>query len=290
MGKIRVFTDSSSDIPKHVAEELQIDVVPLRIHMGEQTYVDGVTISAEELYEKIRTSDEVPTTSQPSPLDFQQAYQKAIHEGVTEILSIHLSSALSGTYQSACLAKSMIVEEHGDENVSITVMDSKTGAYALGMIVIAAAKAVEQGKGLAECLQLIERCMQEQSIYFVVDTLEYLQKGGRIGKAAALVGTLLNITPILSVNKEGEVYVADKVRGKKKAFQRVFDLMQDAISAKEISVAILHADNETEAKQWLEKVQSLFTVKESIIHRLGPLIGVHVGPGSLACAILPVHD
>lgn len=212
MAKVQVITDSTADIPKDLVKELGISVVPLKVHLASESYLDGVNISSSEFYSRLKEIDQMPTTSQPSPSDFVEAYREAMENGSTEILSIHLSSAFSGTYQSATLAKSMVEGE-----INVTVLDSKTASYAIGTIVVAAAQAAQEGKSMDECVAVARRVMESKEVYFLVDTLDYLQKGGRIGKASAVVGSLLNIKPILSINNDGEVYAVEKVRGKNKA-------------------------------------------------------------------------
>jgi fatty acid kinase fatty acid binding subunit len=285
VSKVKIFTDSSADIPKELAKELEISIIPMKLHIDGETYLEGVTLTADTFYEKLRVAKHVPTTSQPSPNDFCEAYRKSVTESEnSEILSIHLSSALSGTYQSAVLAKSMLE----DEQISITVLDSKTATYALGMIVVAVARAAKEGKSLAECIDIAQYYMKNQRVFFVLDTLEYLQKGGRVGKASAMLGSLLNITPILSLNKQGEVHGVDKVRGKSRAVDRVFELVQQELPPGPVSVGILHGDNEEGAKKWLDRIQSIYDVKECVVTLAGPAIGTHAGPGLIACVLAPL--
>lgn len=284
MARVKVFTDSAADIPKELAEELDITVIPIKLHMDGETFIDGVTLHADEFYKRLPFASAFPTTSQPSPIDFSEAYEKAFgQEEDIEIFSIHLSSALSGTYQSAVLAKSMLEEEKSP----ITIMDSRSGTYGLGMVVVAAARAAKEGKSLSQCIEIAQYYIENQTLIFTVDTLEYIQKGGRIGKAAALVGTLLNITPILSL-ENGEVSNIDRVRGKSKVLQRVFELMQEKVPPGPVSVGILHGNNEVGANKWLEKTKEIYDVKECVISSLGPSIGAHAGPGALAAVLVPL--
>ncbi|MBA4494753.1 DegV family protein [Paenactinomyces guangxiensis] len=287
MANVKIFTDSTSDIPRELTEELNISVVPLKVHIDGESYLDRVTLSPSEFYQKMGVVQELPTTSQPSPLDFAEAYREAIQEGATEIFSIHLSSALSGTYQSAMLAKAMIEEENPD--VKIITFDSKTVTYAAGIIVVAVARAAKEGKSLEELVSLAEKVRRTEGLAALVDTLEYLQKGGRIGKAAALVGSLLNIKPIISLNDEGEVYPIDKARGKNKAVSRVFELLQEKVPAGPVSAAILHADRREQAEEWLERVKSIYDVKEGLIVEIGPIVGTHAGPGTIGCLVVPLE-
>ncbi|MDN4592436.1 DegV family protein [Polycladomyces subterraneus] len=283
MRKVKVITDSTADIPAELVQELEISVVPLKVHLQGQSYLDGVEIQPETFYQKLQEADELATTSQPSPIEFVEAYREAAKDGNVDILSIHLSSALSGTFQSALLAKSMVEEEF-----KVTVIDSKKASYPIGMIVVEAARAAKEGRSLDECVALVNRMIDEMGVYFMVDTLEYLQKGGRIGKASALVGSLLNIKPILSFNENGEVYPLDKVRGKSKAEARVIELVREKAGEKGLKkAAVCHANRPEEAEKWAERLRTEFAVEDVVITEVGPVVGTHVGPGTIAVVVLP---
>ena len=275
MTKVQVITDSTADIPKHLIEELGIVVVPLKVHLSGESYLDGVTISPSQFYERLKESDEMPTTSQPSPIDFVEAYREAAKDGNVDILSIHLSSAFSGTYQSALLARSMVEDEF-----KVTVVDSKKASYAIGMIVVEVARAAKEGKSLDECVAIANRLIEEEQVFFLVDTLEYLQKGGRIGKASAVVGSLLNIKPILSISPEGEVFPVDKVRGKAKAISRIFEMLKENLPEGAKDVAVLYTDNREEADKWADRLKETFRVDHVEYTEIGPVIGAHVGSGN----------
>lgn len=283
MSTIRIVTDSTADIPSHLCESLGIEVVPLKVHFGNETFEDGVTIQAEQFYEKLTAAHELPTTSQPSPADFMEVYKKLGAESGTEIISIHLSAALSGTYQSAVLAKSLL----GD-NENIHIVDSRSASYGIGSLVVAAAKAVASGKSVQDCLDIIQRIRQGTGLYFVVDTLEYLQKGGRIGKASAMVGSLLNIKPILSLDDEGVVISVDKVRGKKKAMASVVEKVKSSRPENgKFSLGVAHANSLETADQLAALLREQFQVEEIIYTSIGPVIGTHVGPGTAAVFLFP---
>lgn len=283
MGRVKVITDSTADIPAELVQELDIKVVPLKVHMGGTSYLDGVTIQPGEFYRKLSESSDLPTTSQPSPIDFVEVYREAAKEGDTDILSIHLSAALSGTYQSALLAKSMVESEF-----KVTVLDSKKASYAIGMIVVAVARAAKAGKSIDECVALANRMIEQEQVLFLVDTLDYLHKGGRIGKASALVGSLLNIKPILTLNEQGEVDPIDKVRGASKAEARVFELLREKVAAGgPVTAAVVHAERREKAEEWGAKLREQYEVKELTITDVGPVIGTHTGPGTLGVILCP---
>ncbi len=193
-----------------MAEAYGIEVVPLTLMFGEEAFRDNLDMTPEQFYERLPRSQQLPTTSQPSPVEYMNVYRRILerHPG-SPIISYHISSGLSGTYQSAVLAKSML-EEEGE---GITVVDSLSASYGFGFMVVHAARLSAEGKGPEEILEAVEHMRQSRKLYFLVDTLEYLQKGGRIGKASAILGTLLNIKPILSIDAEGIIYAVEKVRG-----------------------------------------------------------------------------
>lgn len=279
MGKVRIVTDSTADIPAAVREELGIEMVPLNIHFGSETFLDTVTLTSEQFYDKLQTSGVFPKTSQPSPAEFLAVYERLAAEPDVEIVSIHLASVLSGTYQSAVLGASML------ESAKVHVVDSRSASYGIGALVVAAAEAARAGQSVEQILQLIERQREHFYIYFLVDTLEYLQKGGRIGKASALLGSLLNIKPILSIDPEGEVAAVDKVRGHKKAMARIVELLERDIADRPIRLYIAHANNQEGADQLSEALAERFHVRAAAYIALGPVIGAHAGPGTIAAFV-----
>ncbi|MGZ0049880.1 DegV family protein [Brevibacillus gelatini] len=273
-----ILTDSASDIDASVRQSLGIVAVPLKVMFGAETYLDGVTISSTEFFDKLKESQALPTTSQPSPLEFAEAY-KAIcdqYGSDVQIIAILLSGALSGTYQSAMIAKSML-----DDKMDITVIDSRKASFVHGMICVEAAKAAQAGKSKEQILDEIDRYLDEVQVYFIVDTLEFLQKGGRIGRASAVIGSLLNIKPILTLDPAGYVTAFDKVRGTKKALNRVLEALQEYAQGQPVKAAILHSCAHEQAAELLERVKNEFQVTESHLVQIGPVIGTHTGPGLL---------
>lgn len=278
MAHIRIVTDSTSDIPEPLRKQYGIEIVPLKVHFGSETYYDAVTIQPAEFYEKLKASSALPTTSQPSPADYLNVYKKLADEKPgTEIISIHLSSAMSGTYQSAMLAKSLL----GDE-AAVTVIDSKSASYGIGLLVVEAARAAAAGKTVDEIVERIGSLRKEMRIYFLVGTLEFLQKGGRIGKAAALFGSLLNIKPILTIDDEGEVSSVDKVRGHKKAIARIIELIRADFGDRKLLMTVAHAGAPEAAAEFSEALQAHFDIAEMTYTDVGPVIGTHAGPGTVA--------
>lgn len=282
MGKVRIVTDSTSDIPESVRKEYGIEIVPLKVHFGTETFYDSITIQSDEFYNKLTSSPALPTTSQPSPVDFLDIYKTLTEDPETEVISIHLSSAMSGTYQSAVLAKSLL-----EDKPNLTIVDSKSASYGIGLLVVEAAKAAKEGKSKDEILELIGKLRRELRIYFLVGTLDYLQKGGRIGKAAAMFGSLLNIKPILTIDDEGEVNSIDKARGHKKAMARIVELMKADFGDKELHLTVAHSQCREAAEEFSRLLQENFNVAKLTYTDIGPVIGTYTGPGTVAAFAIP---
>ncbi|WP_199617858.1 DegV family protein [Paenibacillus alkalitolerans] len=283
MANVRIVVDSTADIPLEERRRLGIEMVPLKVHFGKETYLDSVTITSEQFFDKLAAAKDMPTTSQPSPADFLETYKKLLEEPDTAIISIHLSSAFSGTYQSAVLAKSLLGTE-----ADIRIVDSKSASLGFGLLAMAAAEAVQSGKDIDHCMRLIETLKANTRLYFLVDTLEYLHRNGRIGKASAVFGSLLNIKPILSIDNEGMIYPVDKVRGSKKAMNRIVELFQNDFSGKEVDVTIVHANAVPAGQQFEAVLREHFSVRNTSYYTLGPVIGTHVGPGTLGVFVTAV--
>lgn len=279
MARIHVVTDSGGDLPLEVRERLGIHVVPLTVQFGDEIYRDGVEISTSEFYTRLKADSLIPSTCQPSPADFVEIYEKIAEPGDT-IISIHLSSKMSGTYQSAVLASTMI-----DSAIQVKAIDSKAASMGIGLVAVAAIEAIQAEKNIDEILDDVQHAIDHLQVYFVVDTLEYLQKNGRIGLASALVGTLLNIKPILTLT-DAEVAPFEKIRGKTKALKRIRELSADFAKLypdRKLRVALSHADNYAEAQKLADELAKLLNLDgEVLIGEIGPTIGVHTGPGAVA--------
>lgn len=277
MSKIRIVTDSTADLPLEIIKQYNITVVPLRVNFGNESFLEGKDLSPKGFYEKLISNDDIlPFTSQPSPGDFAAVYNTLASNGVEEIISIHLSKELSGTYQSALLAKSML-----PDNIRINVIDSQLVSMGLGLIVLNIARAAYEGKNSEEIAKIISDLKNKINVFFVVDTLEYLQKGGRIGKASSLVGTLLSIKPILTINS-GEVHAYEKIRGKGKALDRIVDIALHKVGKEKVQCAIVHSNSLDTALRLHEKILTKLNCSEIFISDIGAVVGTHVGPGTLA--------
>ncbi|SHE60483.1 EDD domain protein, DegV family [Seinonella peptonophila] len=286
---VRILTDSTADIPQEIVNELGIWVVPLKVQIDGNRYLDGVDINTQEFYQKIEQIDHIATTSQPSPNDFMQSFEAMIEQGTKEILSIHVSSVLSGTYQSATLAAQMVQEKYKD--IKIKTLDSQSVTFAMGQMVINAARAAKEGKSTDECVQIANQTKKNLRVYAYVDTLEYLQKGGRIGKASKLIGSLLNIKPIISLNEEGTVIPIDRVRGRKKAARRIFSLLSDEFPPKSrVQIGILSGIRREEGEEWLRILKEQYQVEDHVITNFGPTVSSHLGPYATGVVIVLLED
>ncbi len=273
---VKIVTDSTSDLPSPVAEELGITVVPVYLRFGDKVYRDGVDISHDEFYQKLVTSPVHPSTSQPSPLDFANVYSK-LSEETDEVVSIHLSSKTSGTYESALRGRGMV-----GPGCRIEVIDSFLLSMALGLIVMAAARLARAGESLQAVMEEIRQAILQIRVLGVFDTLKYLLLGGRISRARALVGTLLNVKPLLTM-RDGELVQAGLARTRARGVERLFDFARNALNIQEL--AIVHSTTPDEASSLRKRLASI--VDEGRIHigRLGPALGVHGGPGTLLLAL-----
>lgn len=282
MNRIAIVTDSTSDLPKEIARKNAITVVPLRVNFQDKNYTEGVDITNEEFYEKLEESENLPTTSQPSPSDFFEQYEKLIKEGYDSIISIHISDKLSGTRQSALIGGS----ELGGKISNFTGIDSQQVGVAAGLISIIAAESAAQKKGYDQVLEDVNSAINNIQIYVLVDTLKYLEKGGRIGKARAIAGSLLSIKPILTM-VDGEIVDKEKVRTRKRGIIELIDLVKKYKEAKgSVRYVISHSMALEEAQKLEEGLFSELGVKSDFISEVGSVVGTHIGPGALFIAFL----
>jgi DegV family protein with EDD domain len=279
---LRIVTDSTSDLAEAIRSELGIEMVPLTVHFGPESFHDVVEMTIPDFWAKLQTSPHHPKTAQPSPGDFLKVYEPLVAEG-HEIISIHVSGRMSGTTNSAQIAAQML------PNAKITMIDTRSVTMGLGMMVVEAARMARAGKSTDDIVARVGAVADRMNILFTLDTLEFLQKNGRVGKAQALLGGLLGIRPILQVDKEGIVAPADKVRGKSKILSRTLEIMQERIPAgRTINLAVLHTQAPEEAKAWLETVRKLYTVKEDWIAEIGPVVATNTGPGTVGVCFYEV--
>lgn len=276
MSKVKIVVDSTADIPHAMAAELDITVVPLNVHFGDRVFLDWVDLKPEQFYQTLETSKEHPRTSQPSPGDFAAVFEKLTQDGSAAV-AIVISSNLSGTYQSAVLGQAMA------EGRRVEVVDSRAASMQCGFIALAAARAAKAGKSLDEVVAVARSLVGKTHVYFAVDTLEYLARNGRIGKAQALLGSLLSIKPLLKVDPEGFVAPLEKVRGERKVIPRLVELMAENLEpGKTTHVCVVHAKCPDKAEELKTAIVSAHRIDgELIVTDLGPVIGTHAGPGTV---------
>jgi len=275
--QIAVITDSTNDLPKEYIEKYDIRVVPLTIVWGDEQYLDGVEIIPEEFYSRLGTIPQHPTTSQPAPRDFLAAFDRAREEGASEILVITISGAMSGTIESARSAA---------ENypIPVHIMDSKSNSMSLGWELLAAVRARETGAGVDEMRKAAEAVRNNLHYHIVLDTLEYLVKGGRIAGAARFVGNVLNIKPQIRVNHHtGSVEAGDISRTRRSAIDALYrGFFKKLDLSRGLHIAVLHNAAHQEAEELAAKIKEEFHPNELIVTIVSPVLGAHTGPKAIA--------
>jgi DegV family protein with EDD domain len=281
MRKVAIVTDSTAYLPTPLLNQYNISVVPLILIWGEEMFEDGVDMSPAEFYNRLPASKVMPTTSQATIPSMQKAFARLLDQGY-DVLGIFISSKLSGTVDSAEQARRLIFKDADH----IEIVDSLATTMAMGWPVLTAARAAGAGEGLQSCKKITEQARDHTGVLFVVETLEFLRRGGRIGGAQALLGTALNIKPILEL-QEGRIESVEKVRTKGKALARMVDLAEEKMAGRTpIRIATVHANAEKEALDLLETARNRFHPTEALHSQLSPTIGAHAGPGTVALAYM----
>ena len=274
---VKVVTDSCADLSESTARELGITVVPVYVRFGETVYRDGVDITQDEFYQRLQESPVHPTTSQPAPADFANVYRELSREA-DAVVSIHVTGKLSGTCNSALQGREMVTTK-----CPIEVVDSCSVSMGLGLIAIAAARVARAGESLPGVMAEARQAINHLRVLALLDTLKYLAKGGRIGKAKALLGSLLNAKPLLTM-RDGELSPVGLARTRTKGLERLFEMAKNALDIQEL--AIVHSTTPGEANSLKERIASFLDMKKIHISRLGPALGVHGGPGTLILALI----
>lgn len=283
MTKFAIVTDSTSYIPPEVTNKYGITVAPQVLIWENQTYRDGIDIQPVEFYQRLQTAKSMPSTSKVSPATMQEIFQGLVDKGLS-VLGIFISSKLSGTLQSAIQAKDMM----GSAGEKVTLVDSQSTAMGLGFHAIAAARAQEAGASLEDCAAMASTAYERSGVFFAVDTLEFLHRGGRIGGAQRFIGSALNLKPILAV-REGKVEGIERIRSKSKAHDRVLEIVAEQTKGKSnVRIATLHANAADEAKNLLERATKELSAVESLFTEVSPVVGTHAGPGTVGLAY--IHD
>ena len=275
---ICVVTDSTADIPPEMREELGIHVVPLKVIFGDEEFIDGVTMQAPEFYTRLVEEDVFPTTSQPSPGEFIEAY-RGLLDRFDGIVSIHISAELSGTIDSATQARAQM-EDVGE---AIRIVDSRSVGMGIGLVVLEAARAAQAGGDLDSVAKLAEDLVPRSGLIFLLDTLEYLRRGGRIGPASAFLGTLLRFRPLLQID-EGVVKPLARPRSRRKGIERIRAHIESVGTLH--TVAVCTADDPVGAADLAQAINDLVPGELAAMSTIGPVIGAHAGPGVIGVAYL----
>ena len=282
--KIAIVTDSTSDLRKEDLQKLNIESLPLKVIYSDRQYEDRVDITPAEVYNNM--DKEIPTTSMPSPQEIEDLYSKLREEGYTHIISIHISAGLSATYSNCKMVADQI------EGIEVKVIDSKMLSMALGRLVLYAKKIVDKDQySFEQIVEMVEKKKDKIEVFFVVETLKYLKKGGRIGRVSGTIGQLLNIKPIISIDEDGVYYTFDKVRGRSRSLKKFFQIIKSRTDQnKEYAVDVMHAAAEDEGKKLLEKIKELPEIKENYFGEISPVMVVHTGPGLIGVVLTELDE
>jgi DegV family protein with EDD domain len=277
MNNIKLVCDSLSDIPKELIDKYDIQVVPLTVIFDEKEYIDGIDISKEKFYKMLRSSENIPKTSQCTYIQFRDIFEKYVSQG-SDILYIGGSSSASGTLQSATMARN-------DLDGNIYIFDTKNLSIGSGCLVLSAAEMIAKGENIINIIAHLDKIKESVKIFFTVDNLDYLQKGGRISLAKATIGNMLNIKPILSI-EEGLVKPVEQVRGKKQVLSKILNLIKENIGTdlSKKRVLLTYGDNKAEIAIFKEKIEKEFIVGKIIIENVSSSICSHTGPGIIGIA------
>jgi DegV family protein with EDD domain len=281
MSKVAVITDSTAYLPQDLRKQYNITVMPQVLIWGDDIFSDGVNIQPEEFYTRLKTAKVMPTTSQVSIPDMQNAFKSLLDQDYS-VVGIFISGKLSGTMSSAIQAR----EALGVGADKVAIVDSHTTAMAMGFQALTVARAAADGASHSDCVALAERSRDHTGVFFVVDTLEFLHRGGRIGGAQRFLGSALNLKPILAV-QDGRVEAVERVRTKGKAVDRMLELVREQVgNRKPVRMATLHANAAQEAREILARAGQVIEISESVFSEVSPVVGTHAGPGTVGLAFM----
>lgn len=284
MGRIAFVTDSTAGLPADQIEKYNVSVVPLQVIFGTQVFRDGIDLTQDEFFRRLKEAKTLPTTSQPTTGDFEATYKQLLDDpNVDSIISVHISSKLSGTYS----ASQQAAERVGGSK-KISIIDTLTIYMCEGLMVINGARAAEQGKSHDEIVAMLEAMKSKTRLLVVLHTLEYLHRGGRIGGAQTLVGNLLNVKPILHI-KDGQVEPLERVRTHRKAMERVVEIGIETMQGRPCQVSVGHAQASEDASILSRMINEKMNVTEEFGSDLGPVISTHTGPGVLGFVYYPLE-
>lgn len=272
---IRVITDSSCDLPQHILDEYNIGVAPLHIMIDEENYIDGIEISHEEYYERCAAAKNLPKTSQPSPGDILNLIQESLKE-YKHVLSVNLSSVLSGTFQTVSMVKNSIGEV-------VTAFDTRNGSIGVGMQVLKACELIKKGLSISEIIKELTAYRDSLDVLVYLETLENAVKGGRVSKVQYFAASMLNVKPLVFVDKEdGYVKVKEKIRGEKKALRHIINTIKEKnIDFSNRVIGVTHAGCMDRATEFMNMLKAEIQPKEILFHSMGPVIGSYAGAGAV---------
>lgn len=272
--KVAVMTDSTAYIPAEIREKANVHMVPLSVVFGDKSYEEEIDITTEEFYQKVRETKQLPKTSQPS-IGYVTTKLEELKKDYDAVVSVHLSSGISGTYQTVISAGEMI------DGIDVYAYDSEMSCMVQGFYALEAAKMAEQGKAVGEIIQRLDEMKETMKAYFMVDDLTNLQRGGRLSGAQALVGSLLQVKPILHFS-EKLIVPFEKIRTRKKAINRIIGMLEeDANKGKDLSVVFIHGNDEASALELRDAFLQKYPSMEATISYFGPVIGTHLGEGAI---------
>lgn len=273
---IRIVTDSTCDMPPEYFQEYDLTVVPINIQFGTESYEDGITIDRATFYRKIDELGILPTTSQPSAGQFAEYYNRLAEEGATDIISLHVTAKLSGTYHSSVLAQELV-----EDRVRIHPFDSAGGTVGLGFMAVEASRMASAGKSVDEILARMELIRQRTNLVLTMKDLRYAQMSGRVGRLQSSLASLLNIKPVVLL-EDGLLDVAEQTRTQRKATERMIDIMIERVGTTEpVNLAVVHAEAPDLGKELLDRTRTLFNCQETFSANLTSSLVVHFGPGTL---------
>jgi DegV family protein with EDD domain len=287
MPKVAVLTDSTAGVPEELMASLRIKTVAYYLHRGHEVLRDLVTIGRAQFLQWLPSARVAPTTAAPGPGDYLDAYEELVAQGAEGIVSIHMGRKLSAAYESASTARAMLAQRHPD--VQVEVIDSRNAALCQGWMAIQAARAALEGASLQAIAGLVRRLVPISHMIQTADTLRYLHLGGRIGKAQTLLGTVLNIKPLIGI-EDGEIVPLGRAHSRRQAYAAMADMVAEAIGEGKARIGYLHAGAPREALKVKELVEAKVRVVESIIGELTPVLAVHTGPGMAGLCYYRVED